>query len=60
MKPGEYIKEVKNEMTHVIFPDKKKTAFFTVLVIVFAIGVSIALGLFDFLFKEGLSKLLNF
>lgn len=58
--PSEYIKEVKQEMTHVNFPAKKKTIAFTVLVILFSLGVAIFLGAFDFLFKIGLEKLLNF
>jgi preprotein translocase SecE subunit len=60
MNPGEYVKEVKNEMSHVVFPTKKKTALFTLLVIIFSLGVALALGLFDFVFKIGLEKLLNF
>jgi preprotein translocase SecE subunit len=60
MKPVEYLKEVKNEMTHVTFPSNKKTILYTVLVIIFSLAVAAALGFFDFLFKAGLEKLLNF
>lgn len=60
MKPGEYLKEVKNEMTHVSFPSKKQAMLFTVLVIIFSLVVAAALGFFDFLFKAGLEKMLNF
>jgi len=60
MKPGEYIKEVKNELTHVNFPSKKQTFLYTMLVIVFSLAVAAALGVFDFLFKTGIQKTLNF
>ena len=58
--PSEYIKEVKQEMTHVNFPAKKKALAFTFLVVVVSVGVAVVLGLFDFGFKIGLEKLLNF
>lgn len=58
--PSQYIKEVKQEMSHVSFPTKKKTLLFTVLVVVFSLVVALALGLFDFAFKAGIEKLLNF
>lgn len=60
MKVGEYLKEVKNEMTHVSFPTKKQTFLYTVLVIAFSLIVAASLGFFDFLFKAGLEKVLNF
>lgn len=60
MTPGEYIKEVKNEMTHVNFPNKKTTLLYTVLVVVFSLAVAASLGVFDFLFKSGIQKTLNF
>lgn len=58
--PSEYIKEVKQEMTHVNFPTKKKALTFTLLIVVLSVLVALALGAFDFLFKIGLEKLLNF
>ncbi len=59
MKITEYLKEVKGELTHVTFPTRKQTTLFTVFVIVLSLGVSLYLGLFDYLFKIGIEKLFN-
>ncbi len=59
MRITEYLKEVKGELTHVTFPSRKQTTLFTVFVIVLSLGVSLYLGLFDYLFKMGIEKLFN-
>ena len=46
-----YFKETKAEMAHVSWPTRKQAAVFTVLVIVFSVGVSFYLGLFDYIFS---------
>lgn len=60
MNAKEYVKEVKAEMSHVTFPTKRQGVLYTILVIIFSLGVASFLGLFDFLFKTGVQKLLNF
>jgi len=55
-----YFGEVKAEMAHVSFPSRKQTIFFTVLVILISLAVSIYLGVFDFIFKLAVEKILNF
>ncbi len=60
MNPKEYLKEVKTEMSHVSFPTRRQGMLYTVLVIVFSLGVAVFLGFFDFLFKTGVQKILNF
>jgi len=45
-----YINETRAEMRHVNWPTKKQTVSFTVLVIVFSLGLAFFLGIFDFLF----------
>lgn len=59
MKLGNYIKEVRAEMSHVSWPSKVQNILFTVLVVLISLGVAFYLGLFDFLFKLGLEKLIN-
>ena len=45
-----YINETRAEMRHVNWPTKKQTVSFTVLVIVFSLGLAFFLGIFDFIF----------
>lgn len=51
-----YIKETKVELKHVNWPSRKKTINFTILVIIFSIGVAIFLGVFDAIFGYLLQK----
>lgn len=59
MKIGNFLREVRTEMTHVTFPTKKQAMLFTVLVVALSILVAIYLGLFDYIFKIGVERLLN-
>ncbi len=59
MKIGTFLSEVKTEMSHVAFPTKRQAILFTVLVVVLSIFVAIYLGLFDYIFKLGVERLLN-
>lgn len=59
MNPGNYLKEVKVEMSHVAFPTKRQTTIFTIFVIIISLGVAVYLGIFDFIFEFGLEKLIN-
>jgi preprotein translocase subunit SecE len=56
----QYIKDTRGEMKHVIWPNRKQTINFTVIVIVISVIVAYFLGLFDFIFSRGLEKLLTF
>lgn len=58
MKITEYVKEVKVEMSHVSWPTKKQTIFFTAVVILLSLGMAVFLGLTDFLLKIGFGKLI--
>ena len=58
-KIGEYLKDTRGELKHVIWPSRKQTLFFTLIVIVLSIAVAYFLGLFDFLFSRGIGMLLN-
>ncbi|MCC6323878.1 preprotein translocase subunit SecE [Candidatus Nomurabacteria bacterium] len=54
-----YIKETKVEMDNVKWPTRKQTIGFTVAVILVSVLVAYYLGLFDFIFKQGLERLIN-
>ena len=54
-----YLKETQIEMKHVNWPTRQQTVVFTIVVILVSIGVALFLGLFDYLFKIGLEKLLS-
>ncbi len=55
----EYFKETKTELKHVIWPKRSQTLFYTLIVIVLSVLVAYYLGIFDFIFSKGLSKLIN-
>lgn len=59
-KISEYFKETKIELKHVIWPSKKQTLFYTIIVIVLSILIAYFLGIFDFIFSKGLGSLINF
>jgi preprotein translocase subunit SecE len=50
-----YIRDTKGEMKHVSWPTRHQTVVYTALVIVLSIILAVYLGLFDFLFTEGVS-----
>lgn len=54
----EYIKEVIAEAKNVTWPSRKQTITFTLAVLAVSILVAYYLGLLDFIFAQGLSKLL--
>ena len=56
----EYFKETKTELKHVIWPSRKQTMYYTLIVIVLSVILGYYLGVFDFLFTKGLGKLLSF
>lgn len=56
----EYFKETKVELKHVIWPNRNQTFFFTLIVIVLSVLIAYLLGVFDFIFLQGLQKLISF
>ncbi len=54
-----YFKEVKAELTKVIWPTRAETIRFTIFVIVFSLVVAIILGLADFGLLKGIELLLT-
>lgn len=56
----EYINETKTELKHVVWPSKKQTVYFTLIVVVLSVVVAYLLGAFDFAFLKGLEKVISF
>ncbi len=56
----EYIKETKGELKHVNWPTRKQTLYYTLIVVVLSVIVAYFLGLFDYLFSQGLVKIISF
>jgi len=55
----EYFKETKTELKHVIWPGRRQTVFYTLIVIILSVLVAYYLGVFDFLFSKGLEKVIG-
>jgi preprotein translocase subunit SecE len=55
----EYLKETRAEFKHVTWPSKMQTIYFTLTVIIVSVFIAYYLGLFDYIFKMGLERLLN-
>lgn len=53
---GEYLKDTKSEIKHVIWPGKSQVFYYTLIVIVASVLVAYYLGVFDYLFSRGLEK----
>ena len=58
-KINEYFKEIKAELKHVVWPSKNQTIFYTVIVIALSVLVAYFLGVFDFIFSQGLQKIIS-
>jgi len=53
-----YIKETRTELKHVIWPNRKQTINFTIIVIIISIFAAYFMGLFDFIFSSGLEQII--
>ena len=56
----EYFKEIKGELKHVVWPTKNQTIFYTIIVVVLSVVIAYFLGIFDFIFSQGLGKIISF
>ena len=56
----EYFQETKAELKHVIWPNRRQTVFYTLIVIALSILIACFLGFVDFAFLQGLQKLISF
>lgn len=55
----EYFKETKAELKHVIWPSRSQTFYYTLVVIILSVIIAYYLGIFDFLFSQGLQKIIG-
>lgn len=53
------MKDTRGELRHVAWPTQTQTIVYTILVALLSVGVSLYLGLFDFLFTTGLTRAIN-
>ena len=56
----EYFRETKAELKHVNWPGKRKTFYFTLIVLALSAIIAYFLGVFDFIFSKGLEKIISF
>jgi preprotein translocase SecE subunit len=52
----QYLKDTQNELHHVAWPTRNQTIVYTILVAVISVGLSMYLGMFDFIFTTGLTR----
>jgi preprotein translocase subunit SecE len=57
MKLTEYLKETRNEMSHVTWPSRRQTIAYSSLVIAISLVVAALLGAFDYIFSHLLTLL---
>ena len=55
----QYVKDTQGELRHVAWPTRVQTIVYTILVVLISVGVSLYLGLFDYLFTTGLARFLE-
>lgn len=56
---GQYLRETRAELKHVAWPTRTQTVVFTTLVIGLSIAAAVYLGVFDYIFSEGVGQLLD-
>lgn len=54
-----YIKETQGELKHVSWPTRSQAIAFTAIVVVISIGLSLYLGLFDYIFSLGIKYIIS-
>ena len=55
----EYLEETKTELKHVIWPSRNQTLYYTLIVIILSVVIAYYLGIFDFIFSQGLQKIIT-
>ncbi|OGI73066.1 preprotein translocase subunit SecE [Candidatus Nomurabacteria bacterium RIFCSPHIGHO2_02_FULL_41_18] len=54
----EYFKETRGELKHVVWPTRKQTFYYTLIVIALSVVLAYYLGVFDFIFGRILGRAL--
>jgi preprotein translocase subunit SecE len=55
----EYFKDTRAELKHVIWPSRSQTFYYTLIVIILSVVIAYYLGIFDFIFSQGLQKIIT-
>lgn len=58
MNISEFFKDTRGELRHVTWPSRKATIAYTAIVIILSVVIAYFLGLFDFLFTQGLQRVI--
>lgn len=56
---GQYIKDTRSELHHVAWPTRVQTVVYTILVILVSLIISLYLGFFDFIFTNGMGRVIE-
>lgn len=54
--PFTYLKHVREEFTHIVWPSNRTALAHTLVVIFIAIGIALLVGLLDYIFGLGVSR----
>ena len=54
----QYFKDVRAEMRHVSWPTRSQTIVYTAVVIVVSAATAVYLGVFDYIFTEGIRRII--
>ncbi len=54
-----YIKETQGELKHVSWPTRQQAVAFTAIVVLISVGLSLYLGLFDYIFSLGIKYVIG-
>ena len=52
----QYLRDTRSELKHVSWPTRRQATVFTILVIVVSILTALLLGVFDYIFTQGLER----
>ena len=55
----EYLRETRSELAHVSWPTQTQTIVYTVFVALLSIGIALYLGVFDYIFTSGITRIIS-
>lgn len=55
----QYLKDTQGELRHVAWPTRFQTIVYTIIVILLSVFIALYLGLFDYIFTNGLRNVLD-
>ncbi len=55
---NEFLRETKSELHHVNWPSRSQTIAYTAIVIVLSVVIAYFLGVFDYIFSQGLQRVI--